>query len=30
LNTLIDVLRSEEIQNFIVENYDGAVVPVSK
>ncbi len=29
LNTLIDVLRSEEIQEFIVENYDGAVVPVS-
>ncbi|WP_100012945.1 MetQ/NlpA family ABC transporter substrate-binding protein [Lentibacillus sediminis] len=28
LNTLVDVLRSEEIQNFIIEEYDGAVVPV--
>lgn len=28
LNTLVDVLRSEEIQNFIIEKYDGAVVPV--
>ncbi|MEI3599604.1 MULTISPECIES: MetQ/NlpA family ABC transporter substrate-binding protein [unclassified Oceanobacillus] len=26
--TLVDVLQSEEIQNFILENYDGAVVPV--
>ncbi len=29
LNTLIDVLRSEEIQDFITEHYEGAVVPVS-
>lgn len=28
LKTLVDVLRSEEIQNFIKEEYDGAVVPV--
>ncbi|MGJ9457516.1 MetQ/NlpA family ABC transporter substrate-binding protein [Oceanobacillus sp. CF4.6] len=28
LNTLIEVLQSEEIQNFIIENYKGAVVPV--
>lgn len=26
--TLVDVLQSEEIQNFILENYDGAVVSV--
>ncbi|WP_449355556.1 MetQ/NlpA family ABC transporter substrate-binding protein [Virgibacillus natechei] len=29
LNTLVDVLHSEEIQNYILETYDGAVVPVS-
>ncbi|TGB02215.1 MetQ/NlpA family ABC transporter substrate-binding protein [Halobacillus salinus] len=28
LQTLVEVLRSEEIQNFIKEEYDGAVVPV--
>lgn len=29
LKTLVDVLHSEEIQNFINEKYEGAVVPVS-
>ncbi|GEN54291.1 MetQ/NlpA family ABC transporter substrate-binding protein [Halobacillus faecis] len=29
LNKLVEVLRSEEIVNFIKEEYDGAVVPVS-
>ncbi len=29
LQTLIDVLNSEEIQDFITEKYEGAVVPVS-
>ncbi|MBN9655475.1 MetQ/NlpA family ABC transporter substrate-binding protein [Halobacillus sp. GSS1] len=29
LNTLVEVLRSEEIVDFIKEEYDGAVVPVS-
>ncbi|MEC3884544.1 MetQ/NlpA family ABC transporter substrate-binding protein [Halobacillus sp. HZG1] len=29
LNTLVEVLRSDEIVNFIKEEYDGAVVPVS-
>lgn len=29
LNTLVEVLHSEEIQNFILENYEGAVVPVN-
>lgn len=28
LNTLVDVLHSEEIQNFILEEFDGAIVPV--
>ncbi|WP_164668210.1 MetQ/NlpA family ABC transporter substrate-binding protein [Virgibacillus doumboii] len=28
LNTLVDVLHSEEIQNFILEEFEGAVVPV--
>ncbi|WP_184663959.1 MetQ/NlpA family ABC transporter substrate-binding protein [Texcoconibacillus texcoconensis] len=28
--TLIDVLRSEEVQEFIIEEYDGAVVPVEE
>ncbi|PAV28671.1 methionine ABC transporter substrate-binding protein [Virgibacillus profundi] len=28
LNTLVDVLQSEEIQDFIIENYEGAIVPV--
>lgn len=28
LNKLVDVLHSEEIQNFIMEEYEGAVVPV--
>ena len=27
LNTLVEVFHSEEIQNFILENYEGAVVP---
>lgn len=30
LNTLVDVLHSDEIQDFIEEKYDGAVVPVSE
>ncbi|MHC0038974.1 MetQ/NlpA family ABC transporter substrate-binding protein [Pseudoneobacillus sp. C159] len=30
IKTLIDVLRSEEIQNFILEKYKGAVVPVKE
>ncbi|MGY0693272.1 MetQ/NlpA family ABC transporter substrate-binding protein [Virgibacillus sp. FSP13] len=29
LNTLVDVLHSKEIQDFILEKYDGAVVPVN-
>lgn len=29
LKKLVEVLHSEEIQNFIIENYDGAVVPVN-
>ena len=29
LNRLVEVLRSEEIQNFILEKYEGAVVPVN-
>lgn len=29
LQKLIEVLQSEEIQDFILENYDGAVVPAS-
>lgn len=29
LKTLVEVLQSEEIQNFILENYEGAVVPVN-
>lgn len=29
LNTLVDVLQSDEIQNFIIEEYKGAVVPVA-
>lgn len=28
LNTLVDVLHSEEIQNYIKEEFDGAIVPV--
>lgn len=28
LNTLVEVLHSEEIQNFILEEFEGAVVPV--
>ena len=28
LQTLVEVLRSEEITNFIEEKYEGAVVPV--
>ncbi len=28
LKTLVDVLHSEDIQNFILEKYEGAVVPV--
>jgi len=28
LQTVVDVLHSEEIQDFILENYEGAVVPV--
>jgi D-methionine transport system substrate-binding protein len=30
LNKLVEVLRSEKIQDFISEKYEGAVVPVSK
>ncbi|HLR54296.1 MAG TPA: MetQ/NlpA family ABC transporter substrate-binding protein [Pseudogracilibacillus sp.] len=30
LNTLVDVLHSDEIVDFIEEEYDGAVVPVSE
>ncbi|MEQ6377100.1 MetQ/NlpA family ABC transporter substrate-binding protein [Bacillaceae bacterium S4-13-56] len=30
IQKLVDVLRSEEIQNFINEKYEGAVVPVSE
>lgn len=30
LKTLVDVLQSEEIQNFIAETYDGAVVPFTE
>ncbi len=30
IKTLVDVLQSEEIQNFINETYQGAVVPVSE
>jgi D-methionine transport system substrate-binding protein len=30
IQALVEVLRSEEIQNFIEEEYEGAVVPVSK
>ena len=29
LNTVVDVLHSEEIQDFIMDHYDGAVVPVN-
>ncbi|MEK4146685.1 MetQ/NlpA family ABC transporter substrate-binding protein [Robertmurraya sp. FSL W8-0741] len=30
IKKLVEVLRSEEIQNFILEQYEGAVVPVSE
>jgi D-methionine transport system substrate-binding protein len=30
ITALVDVLRSEEIQNFILEKYEGAVVPVKE
>lgn len=30
LNTLVDVLHSDDIQEFIEDEYDGAVVPVSE
>lgn len=30
IKALVDVLRSEEIQNFILEKYEGAVVPVKE
>lgn len=30
IQTLVEVLRSEEIQNFILEKYEGAVVPVKE
>ena len=30
IKTLVDVLHSDEIQNFIKEEYDGAVVPVDE
>ncbi|WP_163581001.1 MetQ/NlpA family ABC transporter substrate-binding protein [Gracilibacillus saliphilus] len=30
LQTLVDVLRSEEIQTFMEEEYDGAIIPVSE
>lgn len=29
LQTLVDVLHSEDMQNFILDNYEGAVVPVN-
>lgn len=29
LKTLVEVLQSDEIQNFIIEKYEGAVVPVN-
>lgn len=28
LNKLVDVLHSDEIQDFMIDNYDGAIVPV--
>ncbi|HLR52255.1 MAG TPA: MetQ/NlpA family ABC transporter substrate-binding protein [Candidatus Avamphibacillus sp.] len=30
LNTLVDVLHSQEIQDFMIEEYEGAVVPVGQ
>src|SRR5699024_6872272 len=30
LHTLVDVLHSDEIQEFIEEEYDGTIVPVSE
>lgn len=30
LNKLVEVLHSEAMQDFIIENYEGAIVPVSK
>lgn len=30
LNTLVDVLHSKEIQDFMIDNYDGAIVPVGE
>lgn len=30
IKTLVEVLRSEEVQNFILETYEGSVVPVSE
>jgi D-methionine transport system substrate-binding protein len=30
IKTLVEVLQSKEIQDFILENYDGAVVPASE
>ncbi|SDK07233.1 MetQ/NlpA family ABC transporter substrate-binding protein [Sediminibacillus albus] len=30
LNTLVDILQSDEIQSFIEENYDGAIVPAAQ
>ena len=30
IKTLVEVLHSKEIQDFILEKYKGAVVPVSK
>ena len=30
IKTLVEVLRSKEIQDFILEKYKGAVVPVSE
>ncbi|UCZ52569.1 MetQ/NlpA family ABC transporter substrate-binding protein [Bacillus shivajii] len=30
INTLVEILRSEEVQDYIIETYDNAVVPVSE
>ncbi len=30
IQTLVEVLRSEDIQQFILDNYDEAVVPVTE
>ena len=30
IQTLVDVLHSEEVQQFIIDTYEGAVVPISE